>query len=393
MISRNDLYLKRMQKLRSTMIDMGVPALLIVDSVNILYATGASNMTIFSTRTPARYLLVVAEGPTVLFDYFGCEHLSKELPTIDQILPARGLCFVSSNGNIQESADGLAEDLKRTLATYSVNETRLAIDRFPLSVIDALREAGFELSNADFIFSKARRNKLPEEIEYMDEAMVRVQNAVSYFEAAIEPGRTENEIWGHFHHHLIASSGQYVSTRLMQSGENTFPYFQQCGPRRLKKGDLVCLDTDSIGFEGYAVDFSRTFLCGDGRPTSDQITLYQRAKEQLDHNVELIAPGTTFEEIANNAWSIPNEHQDSRYYCIAHGLGMSGEFPNIPFKSNTSPYPLTGTVEPGMVLCVESYIGSRQTQQGVKLEQQLLIEDNATRVMSETVFDDRLQGR
>ena len=84
----------------------------------------------------------------------------------------------------------------------------------------------------------------------------------------------EVEVWAAFHHDLIATEGDYVSTRLFQGGPNTFPYFREAGSRRLVDGDLVCIDTDAIGYGGYAVDFSRTFLCGEADPTHIQQQLY-----------------------------------------------------------------------------------------------------------------------
>ena len=85
---------QRLQRLRDSMREHNTPVLLVLDSVNIQYATGASNMTIFSTRTPARYLLLFAEGPSILYEYFGCEHLAQNLATIDEVRPARGLDVV-----------------------------------------------------------------------------------------------------------------------------------------------------------------------------------------------------------------------------------------------------------------------------------------------------------
>ena len=119
--------------------------------------------------------------------------------------------------------------------------------------------------------------------------------------------------------------------------------------------------------------------------------LYLKAKDQLDHNVELIKTGVTFQEIADSAWPIPAEHQASRYYCIGHGLGMSGEYPNIPHSIAGEDYPLGGVVEPNMVLCIESYVGSKKSGQGVKLEDQLLTTEKSVERMSSIVpFDDRL---
>ena len=89
--SRLDLYCSRQLRLRETMRRLDVPALLILDPIDIFYATGARNMLFFSMRTPARYLLLFAEGPAFLYEYFGCEHLAADLPTIDHIVPAEGL--------------------------------------------------------------------------------------------------------------------------------------------------------------------------------------------------------------------------------------------------------------------------------------------------------------
>lgn len=323
----HELYAARLGRTRQVMRESDTPVLLILDSVNILYATGAANMTIFSTRTPARYLLLFAEGPAILFDYFGCEHLARDLPTVDQIRPARGLCHVSSGGVPAGSCRAFAEEIAAAIREQLGQEKRLAIDRFPFMAIDALRDRGFVLSDADAVLSAARRIKLPVELPYLSEAMRRVERAVGEMAGEIRPGALETEIWSAFHARFIAAEGQYISTRLMQSGDRTFPYFQECSDRAVAAGELICLDTDALGYQGYAVDFSRTFLCGDRKPTPEQRSLYARAKDQLDWNAALIRPGAAFEEIADQAWPIPEDHRESRYYCIGHGLGMSGEHP------------------------------------------------------------------
>lgn len=365
--------------------------MLILDSINIKYATGASNMTIFSTRTPARYLLIFAEGPAIIFEYFGCEHLARNLRTIDDVRPARGLCYVSSGGDPEGQARAMAREIAATVEDAGMRIDSLAIDRFPYPCIDALRAEGFSLCDADSIISVARNTKLPGEIVLLREALHRVVDAASEMEARIEPGRSETEIWADFSRPFIATGGQYIATRLFQSGPRTFPYFQEADSRITEAGDLICFDTDTIGFADYCTDFSRTYLCGDVSATPEQKDLYLKARDQLDHNVGLIKPGTPFREIAERAWPIPEGHRASRYYCIGHGLGMSGEFPNIPHAISGEPYPLHGAVEPNMVLCIESYVGSEKSGQGVKLEDQLLItEESVDRMSSIVPFDDRL---
>jgi len=387
----SQLALERQGRLREAMLQANVPAMLVLDSVNILYATGASNMTIFSTRTPSRYLLIIADGPAILFEYFGCEHLAAGLPTIDDVRAGRGLCYVSSGGDPVGKGKAMAADVVAAIQDAGSTIDKLAVDRFPFASIDALRAAGFALTDADSVFSAARKIKLPGEVSVLREAMRRVVTAAAEMEARIEPGRTEVEIWAEFNRSFMASEGKYISTRLLQSGPRTYPYFQEASARELEPGDLLCFDTDTVGFSGYCTDFSRTYLCGDGTATTEQRELYAKAKEQLEHNVALIKAGVEFRDIAASAWVVPEEHQASRYYCIGHGLGMSGEFPNIPPLIADQPYPLTGEVEAGMVLCIESYVGSESSGQGVKLEDQLLVTDTDCERMSQDVpFDERL---
>jgi Xaa-Pro dipeptidase len=388
--NRSQLYRERFERVRQFMMKHNVPAAVILDPNNITYATGASNMTIFTSRTPARYLLLFAEAPAILYDFKGSAHLAAHLETIGTIKTAEGLDRISSGGDARSAAKRFANEIQNQVHAVDPTIDRIAIDRFPFFVNDALRAVGFDLLDADDFITDARTLKLPIELEYIREAMRRVEEATHRLEARAKPGQTESEIWAEFHYSLMAKQGQYVSTRLFQSGPNTYPYFQEAGGRVTESGDLLCLDTDAIGFENYAVDFSRTFLCGEGRATDTQRMLYGRAREQLEHNASLLQPGMAFEELAQRAWKVPEEHLASRYYCIGHGLGMSGEFPNIPHFTPGSEYPLKGMLEPGMIICIESYVGLESSAQGVKLEDQFLIHENTVECMSTYAFDERL---
>ena len=50
----HSLYRARHDRLRETMRRFQLPALVVLDPVNILYATGARNMQVFGLRVPAR---------------------------------------------------------------------------------------------------------------------------------------------------------------------------------------------------------------------------------------------------------------------------------------------------------------------------------------------------
>ncbi len=363
----------------------GVPAVVTANPINILYATGARNMTVFSLMGPFRFALVSACGDVVLWELAGCEHLQAGNPVATDIRPAPGLSAISGGGHFAETTR-FAQDIKALLG----KERRLAVEGFDLPVTDALRAAGLELEDATDVFSAARLIKQPLEIAVMREAVKRVEAAAGSLEAAIAAGASEVEVWSEFHRHLIATEGEYVSTRLFQSGSRTFPYFQEAGARRMQSGDLVCFDTDALGYLHYAVDFSRTFLCGDAPVGSRQKTLYKRAFDQLHHNAALLGPGVTFEDFAREAWPVPAEYRGHGYYCLAHGLGLCGEFPYVPHAFKGVPYTLEGRFEPGMVICVESYIGAEAESEGVKLEDQFLITETGAERMTTYPFCEAL---
>ena len=389
---RHALYLARLERLRGVMRQTGMPALLVMDANHIFYATGARNMQIFALRSPSRYLLLFDSGPCILYEYAGCAHLAADLPTVTHIRPAIGTGFLGAGGAVAQASARFAADIADTLRSVDPAIDSIGIDRFPLAAMDALRRQGLHLRDADEALVRSRAVKLPVEIPYMREAMRRVEQGVARLESALQPGRTENEVWGHLWFDLMQKDGQYLTTRLCQSGPRTFPYFQESGSRVVRQGDLLCLDTDAQGYEGYAADLSRTFLCGDGAPAPVQRQLYQLAQEQLACNAALLRPGLAFRELAEQAWPCPDEYRPYRYGLIGHGLGLAGEFPNIPHYEPGEPYPLDGRIEPGMVVCLESYVGSPAAGQGVKLENQYLVHDDHVENLSTYPMDARLGG-
>ena len=369
------------------------PALLITDPVNILYATGAQNMSIWAMRNTSRYLLLFAEGPVILFEPFGCEHLSQGLPTLDEVRPGIGVQYTSAGPGIEAAARRWASEIAPLVQASAGLGALVGVDRLPFAALDALRAAGLRLTDADAVVYEARRLKLSEELPYIEEAVNRVEAAAADLAQSIEPGMSEAEVWAEFQRGFIARGGQYISTRLIAGGPRSFPYFQECSARPLQAGELLCFDTDAIGYLGYAVDFSRTFLCGGARGGDAQRKLYGLARDQLAWNAELFQPGRSYREIAERTWPIPEAYRPTSYYCIAHGLGMSGEYPNVPHLQAGEAYPMEGVVEPGMVICVESYIGSAQAGQGVKLEDQFLITETGPKTLSRFPFEERLLGR
>jgi Xaa-Pro dipeptidase len=388
----------RQDRLRSVMRAAGIGAVLTADPINIVYGCGVRNMTVFGMMGPSRFLLLFAEGPSILFEFAGSEHLATPMldghgaqgsATVDEVRRAPGIT-PNSGPSYANSASSFADEIRTLCEAHLGSGTRLGIERVDFEFTDLLRAHGLSLSNATETFLEARRIKQASELVVMREAVQRVEIGLGSMERSLKAGVSEVELWALLHHDLIAGDGEYISTRLAQSGPKTFPYFQEASTRTVADGDLFCIDTDALGLGGYAVDLSRTFLCGEADPTPTQRKLYRRAYEQLQHNGSLLAPGRTYEEVARNAWPIPAEHQPFGYYCILHGLGLCGEHPYVPMAVPNQAYEFPGELEPGMVVCCESYIGDERSQQGVKLEDQFLITETGAERLTTYPFDVRL---
>jgi len=360
----------------------GVPALLTPDPINIGYACGHRNMSVYGMLGPSRFLLVIAGGPTIMFEFAGCEHMSSELSVVDEV---RETVTISANSgqNYRSRMESFAADVAAECRRHHPDDVRLAVERVDFEFTDALRANGVGLLDATAVMLDARRIKQPAELEAMRIAIDRVQSAVGELEAGLREGVTENEAWAAFHRDFIARDGEYVVARLFQSGPNTFPYFRESGERAMRAGDLVCLDTDATAYLGYSVDFSRTFLCDAARGTPAQRDLFGLALEQLEHNAGLIAPGMSYDDFAAKAWPMPEQYRPYGYYCIAHGVGVAGEHPTVPIAIAGEPYSFPGEFEPNMVMSVESYIGDPVTHQGVKLENQYLVTDTGIELLTD----------
>jgi Xaa-Pro aminopeptidase len=383
----------RLARLRAELQAVDLAGCVLVDPVNIRYATGARNMDLFHRRNPARYLFVATEGPVVLFEFPGCHHLAAGLETIDEVRPAVTVSYAASGPYVDDKARLWAAEIADLARQHGGGSRRLGVERFNYGALKALADLGFELSDAQAPVERARSIKSADEIACIRASLRAVEDAVGQMTDALRPGMSENEAWAILHKRVIEQDADYVETRLLNAGPRTNPWFQETGPRPIRTDELVALDTDVVGPHGYYADFSRTFFCGPGRPSAEQRTLYALAVDQISTNIEQIRPGLSFRELAERAWPMPERFLANRYFVVAHGCGMTGEYPYILHDIDFDAAGYDGVIEPGMTLCVESYLGAEGGLEGVKLEEQVLVTETGTEVLSRFPYDDALLTR
>jgi Xaa-Pro aminopeptidase len=380
----------RQQRLRTEMAKHGVAAVVLSDPVNIRYATGTRNMQVFSQRNaPARYLLLTMER-SILFEFTGCMHLADGFETVDEVRPSMTASFVAAGAAIAARERDWARDMAGTITELVGPGATVGLERLNAGAAIALAATGLEVVDAQLPVELARSIKSREEIKCVKASLRATETAVGKLREAIEPGQTENELWSVMHQSVIAQNGDYCETRLLNSGGRGNPWFQESSSKVIEENELILLDTDVVGCHGYYSDFSRTFHAGPERPTRRQRELYRTAYEQVHHNMELIKPGVSFKQYSERAWNIPEKYYDNRYYLSAHGVGLTGEYPYLYHRRDYADAGYDGIIEPGMTICVESYIGENNGADGVKLEQQLLVTETGNELLSRFPFEPAL---
>jgi Xaa-Pro aminopeptidase len=218
-------------------------------------------------------------------------------------------------------------------------------------------------------------------------AVAACETSIALMQNKLEPGMTEQQLWAHLHAENIVRGGEWIETRLLSSGPRTNPWYRECSSRVIEAGDVVAFDTDLIGAYGMCVDISRSWICGDVRPTPAQRQLYQMAHEQIQANRALLKAGTTFRELAERARSLPADFLPNRYSVLFHGVGLCDEYPSIYYLEDWAAVGADGVLEADMVVCVESYVGRVGGHEGIKLEEQVLITDQGGELLSAYPFE------
>ena len=361
-------------------------AALLVDPANVRYLTGTSVMPVWTMHSIDRYLLVPAVGEPVLWEYAGSPpDLTSPYPDL-QIRTATSWSVFGSGEQASSRAARFAAEVAGVLREWGVLDGRIGIDRLDAYGFLALQEAGLHLVPAQLAVEQARAVKGPEEIELVRRSLRVCDDAVTHLYENLRPGKTENEVWADFCAAAFAAGGEFVECRLLSSGPRTNPWFREASARPIERGDLVSFDTDLIGPAGYLADLSRTYLVGSAKPSARQRRLYADAQTFLAEIISELKPGAAFDETGERlSRRFPARYHAQRYPFIAHGSGLADEYPIIAFRDHHE-----GEIEAGMVFSVEAYVGAEGDDEGLKLEEQVLVTSAGVELLSHAPHDDYL---
>jgi len=338
--TRERLQRGRLDKMRAQLKVFDCPAGIFYDPINIRYITDVPNMQVYSLHNPCRYVFVVVDGPVILFDFRGCEHLSEHSVVVDEVRGARSWYHFNSGPHNHEHVKLWTDEIHDLMQTYASLSKRIAIDKMDPLGAAKLTQLGYDIIEGQEVAHYARRIKTEEEIIAIRHAVAVCQHGMRQMRDASQPGKTEQAIWSLLHQANIEHGGEWIETRLLTSGPRTNPWYQECSDRVVAAEDLISVDSDLVGPQGYSADISRSWIVGAEKP------------------------------------------------AIAHGIGLCNEFPLVFNQQWFEGDGFDDELQAGMVFCIESYVGAPGGREGVKLEQQILVTDDGFELLSDFEFED-----
>ena len=354
-------------------------------------------------------VLIEGEGfPFVPRDHFDGNWQQPYMPWFEgKMVLATAKAFQIQQGLPQHpdympgEMDKIAAEVKALLEDHGKADMPIGIDISNYLLIEAFKRAGVNICDGLVAMIDATTVKTQDEIHCLRMAGVITESAHWEVCKALRPGLTEWQIAG------IAANAVYK----LGAEELEGPSFVVCTGERsghgvpamptdriVRPGDLVIIDINGVGFQGYRTCFYRTYCVGD-KPTDFQKEVYKCAYDGLMAMTECFKPGITTEDVQNEwmkmgdfpgGWARPPKWPDpGRHYfgTVAHSIGVrSGDAgPTISGATAAAGYGIPPVdIEKNMTFAVEcglfTWLGDRWAKDGVKIEHCGVVTDDGFEV-------------
>jgi Xaa-Pro aminopeptidase len=374
---------ERLARLQTAMRAHDLDGCLLFSEPNTRYATGAVCMPVWSMSTFTRCAVVPAEGDPILFEHPNSVHRSR-LRAVD-VRPIHAWEFYDDAG---AQARTFADEAVAALRELDVTANRVGVDRIGAPGFLALQGAGLTLVDSSPATQEAREIKTSQEIVAMRRTGADVVQALGTLREALRPGVTERELHAVYAAAMLPRGAEYFATNTVCAGPNTNPWRAEATDRAIETGELVYIDTDTVGLEGMFFCVSRAFVCGD-EPTPAQRELYRIGHDWIRDLTALVRPGVTCAELAATAPPIPERFLPQRYEVMIHSVGLEEESPSVCHPQDKQSNP-DRVIRKDMALVVELYLGEVGAREGVKLGDEILVGAAGTEVLAPFPWEDAL---
>jgi Xaa-Pro aminopeptidase len=370
---------ERLQKAQAALEKTGVDALFVFSLEDVRYLTGFR-----SHLGPVAILglaaAVLPRGGDPILCTLDMNHARLRMPWIrrENIL---GRPFIRTEGGTRK----WAEEIKAKIGNLA--EGKIGVDIWSFGLSQWLPRC---FPKAQFVDGKAvlyhaKVIKTRDEVECQKIVTMITEAGFQALLDKLKPGVKECELlavaWKKF---TELGSEWTQCANIVCSGPYTAPYRRFTSDRVIREGDPVIVDIGAC-YNGYWGDFTRTFICGDVKPTREQIELHQQSYNTLFNACAEAVVGKTNGDIGKHL-NHPQTNPNSDGLSGGHGAGVNPWEP--PWIANLTPDAIV-PLRRNMLFSIEPYAGKAGIG-GFRLENQVFVGEKEPDLFTTLSFDERL---
>jgi Xaa-Pro aminopeptidase len=351
----------RLQKLRNSITEKELDALLISQPENILYLSGF---------TGSGWLLISRRKAILVLDFLYVEQAKGESP---------GFEIIQIKQELHDWLPGLVSDLGWHKLGFEAN--LISYDGYhKLGGAIKTKQINLELIPTTGIVEQLRSIKEPEELQFITKAVELADAAFEQAKAIIRPGITEKELAWEIEKILHQKGSEGIPFEIIvASGPNSALPHARPTEKTIRSGEPVLIDMGAR-ISGYCSDLSRTLFLGRANKTFQEI--YNIVLKAQTTAMEGIESGMDASQADRLARSVIEQagYGDAFGHGLGHGVGLAvHEFPRLGLSSSDS-------LADGMVFTIEPGIYFAG-QGGVRIEDMVVLENGKARVLTKASKD------
>ncbi len=380
------MYPHQAERLDGALERLGVQALIATSPANVAYVTGFRRLSIerepaldvFAVYAKSGTALVIpaAEVPALLGGGIDADHVIAH-GRIHVDLAERADAAARRAADLMgRAAPSAADALAAALRGLGVAGVAVGIDTVPLTETVAraigARAESAKLKPASDALGEARAVKGPYEIECLQQALWRAEEALDEVLGELRPGTTGREAALVYERALTRRGARATTTSIAFGADTALPVVAP-GDRAVRAGDLVRFDV-GCALKGYHAEVARMAVLGQA--TAQQQARYDAIEAGVDAALAALRPGAMASSVFAGAIAAVRAAGIPTFDCsdLGHGIGLDpAERPRLTADG-------TG-LEAGMVLRVDVRwfeLGAA----GVQVKETILVNRDGAAVMN-----------
>jgi Xaa-Pro aminopeptidase len=354
--------IKRLRKLRTSIAEKELDALLLSQPENLRYLSGFTSS--------SGWLLISEQNAILATDFRYVEQAKGESPDFE---------IIQTKQELRDWLPGSVSDLGWHKLGFEANF--ISYDSYhKLSEAIKTKQVNLELVPTTGIVEQLRSIKEPEELGFITKAVELADAAFEQAKAIIRPGTTEKEAAWEIEKIIRQEGSEGMPFEIIvASGPNSALPHARPTEKTICSGEPVLIDMGAR-ISGYCSDLSRTLFLGRANKTFQEIyNIVLKAQATAMEGIESAMDASQADRLARSVVEQAG-YGDAFGHGLGHGVGLAvHEFPRLGLSSSDSLADgMIFTIEPGIYLA---------GQGGVRIEDMVVLENGKAKVLTRAKKD------